>query len=100
MLVASRQVGHWPADWPTSFPLRPEGRSFSEVFDDHPEVLKGVREILAICKAHHVPNGWFHTTVDNVEQVIQEGYRVLMAPSSRSYAVLQKGRSAAGRPAA
>ncbi len=54
-------------------------------------MLKGVREILAICKAHNVPNGWFHTTLDNVEQVIQDGYRVLMAPSSRSYAVLQQG---------
>jgi 4-hydroxy-2-oxoheptanedioate aldolase len=64
---------------------------------DHPEVLKGVKEILDICKAHQVPNGWFHTTLDNVEQVIQDGYRVLMAPSSRSYAVLHKGRTAAGR---
>jgi hypothetical protein len=44
-----------------------------------------------------VPNGWFHTTLDNVEQVIRDGYRVLMAPSSRSYAVLHKGRAAAGR---
>jgi len=44
-----------------------------------------------------VPNGWFHTTLDNVEQVIQDGYRVLMAPSSRSYAVLNKGRTVAGR---
>jgi 4-hydroxy-2-oxoheptanedioate aldolase len=64
---------------------------------DHPDVLKGVKEILDICKAHKVPNGWFHTTLDNVEQVIRDGYRVLMAPSSRSYAVLHKGRAAAGR---
>lgn len=64
---------------------------------DHPEVLAGVREILDVCKAHNVPNGWFHTTSDNVEQVVADGYRLLMAPSSRSYAVLQKGRAAAGR---
>jgi 4-hydroxy-2-oxoheptanedioate aldolase len=64
---------------------------------DHPDVLKGVKEILDICKAHQVPNGWFHTTLDNVDQVIKDGYRVLMAPSSRSYAVLNKGRTAAGR---
>ena len=38
-----------------------------------------------------------HTTLDNVEQVIKDGYRVLMAPSSRSYAVLNKGRTVAGR---
>jgi 4-hydroxy-2-oxoheptanedioate aldolase len=60
-------------------------------------VLKGVKEILDICKAHNVANGWFHTTLDNVEQVIKDGYRVLMAPSSRSYAVLNKGRTVAGR---
>jgi 4-hydroxy-2-oxoheptanedioate aldolase len=64
---------------------------------DHPDVRKGVKDILDICKAHRVPNGWFHTTLDNVEQVIRDGYRVLMAPSSRSYAVLHKGRTAAGR---
>ena len=35
---------------------------------DHPDVLKGVKEILDICKAHNVPNGWFHSTLDNIEQ--------------------------------
>jgi 4-hydroxy-2-oxoheptanedioate aldolase len=64
---------------------------------DHPDVRQGFKEILDIFKANQVPNGWFHTTLDNVEQVIQDGYRVLMAPSSRSYAVLHKGRTAAGR---
>lgn len=64
---------------------------------DHPEVLAGVREILDVCKAHNVPNGWYHTTLDNAERVVADGYRAIMAPSSRSYAVLQKGRAAAGR---
>ncbi len=40
---------------------------------------------------------WFNALLDNVEQVIKDGYRVLMAPSTRSYAVLSKGRAAAGR---
>ena len=31
------------------------------------------------------------------QQAIKDGYLVLMAPSSRSYAVLNKGRTAAGR---
>lgn len=64
---------------------------------NHPEVLSLVREVLDICKAHNVPNGWFHTTLDNVEQKVADGYRVFIAPSSRSYALLQKGRAAAGR---
>ena len=64
---------------------------------EHPEVLAGVREIMDVCKAHDVPNGWFHTTLDNVEEKVAEGYRLFMAPSSRSYGVLQKGRAAAGR---
>ena len=42
-------------------------------------MLKDVKEILDICKAHKVPNGWFHTTLGNVEQVIRDDYRVLMA---------------------
>jgi 4-hydroxy-2-oxoheptanedioate aldolase len=64
---------------------------------EHPEVLAGVQEILDICKAHNVPNGWFHTTLDNVDQKIADGYRLFIAGSSRSYAVLNKGRTAAGR---
>ena len=64
---------------------------------DHPEVLAGVREILDICKAHNVPNGFWHTTNDNLEKLIADGYRYLMAGPGRSYSVLQKGRAAAGR---
>ena len=64
---------------------------------DHPEVLSLVQEILDICKAHNVPNGWFHTSLENVEKKVADGYRVFIASSSRSYAVLQKGRAAAGR---
>ena len=64
---------------------------------DHPEVQAGVREILDVCKAHNVPNGWFHTTMDNVEQIVADGYRLLMSGSTRSYTLLHKGRVAAGR---
>ena len=64
---------------------------------DHPEVLAGVQEILDVCKAHNIPNGWFHTTLDNVEQKVADGYRLFIAGSSRSYAVLHKGRAVSNR---
>jgi 4-hydroxy-2-oxoheptanedioate aldolase len=64
---------------------------------EHPEVLAFVREVLDICKAHNVPNGWYHTTMDNVERIVSDGYKLIMSPSSRSYALLQKGRAADGR---
>ena len=64
---------------------------------DHPEVAGGVREILDVCKAHNVPNGFWHTTMDNVERLIAYGYRYLMAGPSRSFNVVNTGRKAAGR---
>ena len=64
---------------------------------EHPEVLAGVREILDVCKAHDIANGFFHTTLDNVEQLVADGYRYIMSGPGRSYSVLQKGRAAAGR---
>lgn len=64
---------------------------------EHPSVLAGVREILKICKDHNVPNGWYHTTMDNVEQIIDDGYKLIMAPGSRSFSLLTKGRQHAKR---
>jgi 4-hydroxy-2-oxoheptanedioate aldolase len=64
---------------------------------DHPEVAAGVREILDVSKAHNVPCGFFHTTPDNVERLIADGYRWLISGPGRNYTVLNKGRAAAGR---
>jgi 4-hydroxy-2-oxoheptanedioate aldolase len=64
---------------------------------DHPEVAGGVREILDICKEHNIPNGFWHTTMDNVERLINDGYRYLMAGPTRSFSIVNKGREAAGR---
>jgi 4-hydroxy-2-oxoheptanedioate aldolase len=64
---------------------------------DHPEVAGGVKEILDICKAHNMPNGFWHTTNDNVERLIADGYRYLMAGPSRSYSIVNKGLEASGR---
>ena len=64
---------------------------------DHPEVAGGVREILDICKAHNIPNGFWHTTADNVERLVADGYRYLMAGPTQSYNIVNKGREKAGR---
>ena len=65
---------------------------------DHPEVLEGVHAIRDACLAKNMPVGFWHTTGDNVESLIAEGYRYLMAGPGRSYNVVAKGRAAAGRP--
>jgi 4-hydroxy-2-oxoheptanedioate aldolase len=64
---------------------------------DHPEVAGGVKEILDVCKAHDMPNGFWHTTNDNVERLINDGYRYLMAGPGRNYGIVNKGRQIAGR---
>jgi 4-hydroxy-2-oxoheptanedioate aldolase len=63
----------------------------------HPDVLAGVREIMEICKAHNMPNGWFHTTPENVDRIVAEGYRYIMSGPGRTYSMVEKGRAAAGR---
>ena len=64
---------------------------------EHPEVLAGVKEILDVCKAHNVPNGWFHTTMDNVERVLDDGYRAIICGGSRVHPLVNKGRAHSGR---
>lgn len=64
---------------------------------DHPEVAGGVKEILDICKENNMPNGFWHTTMDNVERLINDGYRYLMAGPTRSFSIVNKGREIAGR---
>ena len=55
------------------------------------------KEILDICKANDMPNGFWHTTMDNVERLINDGYRYLMAGPTRSFSIVNKGREVAGR---
>jgi 4-hydroxy-2-oxoheptanedioate aldolase len=64
---------------------------------DHPEVRSAMGEIVAICKEFNVPVGHPHVGSDNVERVLQEGYRLLLASPVRSLAPLEKGRKLAGR---
>jgi 4-hydroxy-2-oxoheptanedioate aldolase len=64
---------------------------------DHPEVRAAMAEIVAVCKEFDVPVGHPHVGNDNVERVLQEGFRLLLASPVRSLAPLEKGRKLAGR---
>ncbi len=64
---------------------------------EHPVVMQHKNEIVHICKAHGVPVGHPHVDGNNIEQILNEGYRFLMPAPVRSYAALDKGRKLAGR---
>ena len=46
---------------------------------EHPEVVEAMSEIVRICKARSVPVGHPHVGSKNVERVLAEGYRILLA---------------------
>jgi len=62
-------------------------------------VLKWMARVVDTCKQHNVVVGHPHVHVDasNVERILAEGYRFLMAAPVRSYAALDKGLKLAGR---
>jgi 4-hydroxy-2-oxoheptanedioate aldolase len=64
---------------------------------DHPQVRAAMAEVVATCREFNVPVGHPHVGNDNVERVLQEGYRFLMASPVRSLSPLEKGRKLAGR---
>lgn len=64
---------------------------------EHPTVLEHMARIREIAARHNVPVGHPHVGVDNVERVIEEGYRLLMPAPVRTYAGLEKGRKLTGR---
>jgi 4-hydroxy-2-oxoheptanedioate aldolase len=64
---------------------------------EHPEVLKWMKRVVDTCKEHNVVVGHPHVDASNVERILGEGYRFLMAAPVRSYAALDKGLKLAGR---
>jgi 4-hydroxy-2-oxoheptanedioate aldolase len=64
---------------------------------EHPEVLAAVGQIVATCKRFNVPVGHPHVSSDNIERLVGEGFRFLMAGPTRSYAPLEKGLTLTGR---
>jgi 4-hydroxy-2-oxoheptanedioate aldolase len=63
---------------------------------DHPEVASAKAQIVAICGEFKVPVGHPHVTLDNVDSILRQGYRFLMAAPTRNYAALDEGRRLAG----
>jgi 4-hydroxy-2-oxoheptanedioate aldolase len=64
---------------------------------EHPRVLEAMAQVVETCKKHNVPVGHPHVDATNVERLLAQGYRLLMASPTRSYAALDKGRQLAGR---
>ncbi len=64
---------------------------------EHPVVLEWMARVVKTCKEHNVPVGHPHVDANNVERILNEGYRFLMAAPVRSYAALDKGLKLAGR---
>jgi 4-hydroxy-2-oxoheptanedioate aldolase len=56
-----------------------------------------MKRIVATCKEHNIPVGHPHVDTKNVERIVSEGYRFLMASPTRSYAALDTGRKLTGR---
>jgi 4-hydroxy-2-oxoheptanedioate aldolase len=64
---------------------------------EHPTVLEWMAKVVNTCKKHNVVVGHPHVDSNNVERILNEGYRFLMAAPVRSYAALDKGLKLAGR---
>ena len=64
---------------------------------DHPEVRDAMARIVDTCKSRNVVVGHPHVDAGNVERVLEEGYRFLMAAPATSYAGLDKGLALSGR---
>jgi 4-hydroxy-2-oxoheptanedioate aldolase len=64
---------------------------------EHPTVAAAIAEILSICKEAGVPCGHPHVDARNVERLLDQGFRWLMASPERSMNALELGRKTAGR---
>ena len=65
---------------------------------EHPLLKEQATRILATAKKYNVPVGHPHVTSKNVEQVLADGYRFLMASPVKTYGAIDKGRELAGAP--
>jgi 4-hydroxy-2-oxoheptanedioate aldolase len=64
---------------------------------DHPVVAEAMAEIRRICKENNVIVGHPHADVNNLEMIVEHGYRFVMAAPSRSTPGLDKGLKLTGR---
>jgi 4-hydroxy-2-oxoheptanedioate aldolase len=60
---------------------------------EHPVVKEAMGEIVATCKKYNVAVGQPHVTASNVERVLAEGYRFLMAAAEKKYTAIDKAKA-------
>src|SRR5690606_2743878 len=58
----------------------------------HPSVVAAMTEIVDICRANGVGCGHPHVEMDNVDEVVKQGYRWLMPRPVRSHPILEAAR--------
>jgi 4-hydroxy-2-oxoheptanedioate aldolase len=64
---------------------------------EHPAVVEAMDTILAICKENNVVCGHPHVGTDNIQKLVEKGYRFLMAAPTTSYSALDQGMKLVGR---
>jgi 4-hydroxy-2-oxoheptanedioate aldolase len=64
---------------------------------DHPVVVDWMQRVVATCKEHNIPVGHPHADTKNIERIVSEGYRFIMAAPVRSYTALDTARKLTGR---
>lgn len=64
---------------------------------ENKDLLEAMAEVVAICKANNVVVGHPHVETINMERVVAEGYRFLMASSPRSFDKVKKLRGVTGK---
>ncbi len=64
---------------------------------DHPALLEAMAEIVDTCKRHNTIVGHPHANSGNMQDLMDRGYRFLMAAPGRHYNDLDKGLELSGR---
>jgi 4-hydroxy-2-oxoheptanedioate aldolase len=64
---------------------------------DHPELLSAMAQVVDICTRHDIIVGHPHATAGNMQDLMDQGYRFLMAAPARTYHDLEKGLELDGR---
>lgn len=64
---------------------------------DHSIVVEAMAKIVATCKKHGIPVGHPHVNANNVERILEQGYRFLMVSPERTTIGLEKGLALSGR---
>lgn len=64
---------------------------------EHPALLEAIAEIVATCKEHDVVVGHPHANADNMQRLLEEGFRFLMSSPAQTFTGLERGLELAGR---